>query len=336
VRPDHHQARRLACLAREAAQSVQLDLHGAVVITEAATGAYSVTAPLAAWAGAEVVALARPSRYGTLEQAAASVAKVADILGVGAQVSVVDALGAEELRAADVVTNSGHLRPLSRALLKQLKPGAVVPLMFEAWEVEAGRHDVDLVALRDLGIEHAGTNERHPAIDVFSYLGPMAVFALHQAGFPVYRTRIAVWCDNPFRSYIVDGLERMGAYVHPAALLEELLESPDGAPFEVLLVAVTPTGRPVLSDDVERLVRRSPEVTVVQYWGDVDRESLHEHDVQCWPVTAPAAGHMAVLPSAIGFDPIVRLQAGGLKVAEILLKPAEHRSAADVAFLDVA
>jgi hypothetical protein len=29
---------------------------------------------------------------------------------------------------------------------------------------------------------------------------------------------------------------------------------------------------------------------------------------------------MGVLPSAIGYDPIIRLQAGGLKVGELLIK----------------
>ena len=56
-----------------------------------------------------------------------------------------------------------------------MRPGTVVPLMFEAWEIDLGRHDVDLAALSAHGVRFAGTNERHPAVDVFSYLGPMAV-----------------------------------------------------------------------------------------------------------------------------------------------------------------
>jgi hypothetical protein len=38
---------------------------------------------------------------------------------------------------------------------------------------------------------------------------------------------------------------------------------------------------------------------------------------------------MGVLPSAVGPDPIVRLQTGGLKVAEVLLRPADRRTARD-------
>jgi hypothetical protein len=35
-----------------------------------------------------------------------------------------------------------------------------------------------------------------------------------------------------------------------------------------------------------------------------------------WPRESPSAGHMAVLLSEIGPEPIVRLQAGGLRAAE--------------------
>ena len=40
--------------------------------------------------------------------------------------------------------------------------------------------------------------------------------------------------------------------------------------------------------------------------------------VPVWPEAPPAPGHMAILPSAVGPEPIVRLQAGGLKVGEVL------------------
>ena len=46
------------------------------------------------------------------------------------------------------------------------------PLMYEAWEFRA--QDVHLEAWSCDGIRVAGTNERHPAVDVFSYLGIMA------------------------------------------------------------------------------------------------------------------------------------------------------------------
>ena len=43
----------------------------------------------------------------------------------------------------------------------------------------------------------------------------------------------------------------------------------------------------------------------------------------CRPENVPA-GHMGILPSAIGWDPIIRLQAGSLKVAELMKTNETH------------
>jgi hypothetical protein len=43
---------------------------------------------------------------------------------------------------------------------------------------------------------------------------------------------------------------------------------------------------------------------------------------------------MAVLPSQPGPEPVVRLQAGGLKVASVLLTDPAERSPFDLEFLD--
>ncbi|NUR29013.1 MAG: hypothetical protein HOV83_24760, partial [Catenulispora sp.] len=160
--------------------------------------------------------------------------------------------------------------------------------MFEAWEAEAGRSDLDLAALRAKGIQIHGTNERHPNVDVFSYLGLMAVKLLLDAGVPAYRSRIAVLCDNPFHDYLVRGLEGAGATVTSAASLAELLDqdTPDA-----LLVSQKPRGGSVLSaSEIERLASGWPGVLVAQYWGDLDRAELARYDLPVWPATARSTG----------------------------------------------
>jgi hypothetical protein len=44
---------------------------------------------------------------------------------------------------------------------------------------------------------------------------------------------------------------------------------------------------------------------------------------------------MGVLPSDVGPEPVVRLQAGGLRVGQVLLVPEDQRTPDDLAFLDV-
>jgi hypothetical protein len=57
-------------------------------------------------------------------------------------------------------------------------------------------------------------------------------------------------------------------------------------------------------------------VAITQFWGDIDRNALRTYGIAVWPRAGPALGHMGALLSAIGPEPIVRLQAGGLRGAE--------------------
>ena len=325
---------RLIRLVQEAVDRVALDLSGRVVVTEAATGPYVVTPVLAALAGAErVYAWTRATRYGSVHEVRAQTLALAVPLGVAERITIREGRPTGDLAEADVVTNSGHVRPIDAELVSALKPDAVVPLMFEAWEIQAGRFDLDLDGLRSRGIAVAGTNERHPSVDVFSYLGLMAVKALLDAGVPAHGTHLGLLCDSPFAEYIERGLRGAGARSVTVAGRVEELRPPHS--LDALVVSLRPHGGSVLDvAAVAALARRWPGLQVVQYWGDLDREVLAAAGLPCWPATPPGPGHMAVLPSAVGPDPVVRLQAGGLKVAEILLRPPHLRTAEDLEFLD--
>jgi hypothetical protein len=324
---------RLAALMEDAVHRVRLDLRGAVVVTEAASGPYVVTPLLAALAGADrVVAVTRSSRHGSVADVGRATEALARFLGVADRIRVRTGLPPDDLARADVVTNSGHVRPIDARMVSQLRPAAVVPLMFEAWEVQAGRFDVDLDALRARGIAFAGTNERHPAVDVFSYLGLMAVRLLVDAGVAPYAATVGLLCDNPFRDHLVRGLRGIGASVVVADTADGL---DSDARLDAVVVALRPRGVPVLTRaDAAVLGRRWPGVVVAQFWGDLDRAALAAAGVACWPPLPPPPGHMGVLPSDVGPEPIVRLQAGGLKVGQVLRVPPRARTAADRGFLD--
>ena len=325
---------RLARLAREAVEALALDLVGRTVYTEAATGAYVVTPILAALAGAQrVTAMTRATPYGSVDEVVAQTRELAELLGVWGQIAVATDRRPADVAEADVVTNSGHVRPIDAEFVSWMKPAAVVPLMFEAWEIQCGRFDIDLDALRMKGIEVAGTNERHPAVGVFEHLGPMAVVLLTECGVAVRGARVAVLCDNPFLPYLVRGLDSAGAEVWAGESLGAITDQ-DAYP-DVVLVALRPTGSPTVdAAAVQQLARRWPEAIVVQYWGDIDRSTLAAAGFPYWPPEPPRPGHMAVLPSAVGPEPIVRLQAGGLKVAQVLLTPQAARTPNDLEYLD--
>lgn len=293
-----------------------------------------MTPVLAALAGAEeVVAVTRPTRFGTVAEVEAQTYRLAAELGVAEPITVVgDRPPDAVLGRMDVVTNSGHVRPIDADMIGLLPPSAVVPLMFETWELDRARFDVDVDALRRRGIRTAGTNERHPAVDTFSYLGPMAVKLLADSAVSAYGANILLLCDNPFLPYLVDGLTGIGATVAARDHLDanELDERVDA-----IVVSLTPTGEPVLTEEeISTIAERSPGAVLAQFWGDVPRPWCEDRGVPCVPANDPGAGHMGVLPSAVGPEPIVRLQAGGLKVAELLLRDESTWTEDDRRYVD--
>jgi len=60
---------------------------------------------------------------------------------------------------------------------------------------------------------------------------------------------------------------------------------------------------------------------ILRFAGDIDETCKDE--IRFYPQQVPS-GHMGILPSAIGFDPVIRLQSGGLKAGELLLKGITH------------
>jgi hypothetical protein len=324
---------RLLHLIRRSIDVCRPDLRGATVLTEAATGAYVVTPVIAALAGArEVHAVTRATRYGSVEDVVAQTQALAVQAGVADRIWIHAERRPELFAAADVVTNSGHLRPLDAGTVALMRPDAVVPLMFEAWEIDLGRHDVDLEALRARGIRFAGTNERHPAVDVFGYLGPMAVRLLHDGGITARGAVLALLCDNPFRPYLVQGLEAAGATVRVLTDPDGFRATPD---LDAVVVATAPTGRSALTQaQIADIAAHAPGAGVAQFWGDLDRRACAAADVWCLPEHEPAPGHMGILPSALGPEPVVRLQTGGLAVAGALRRTPEDRDAVHDALVD--
>lgn len=306
---------RLIRLMRDGIRRCELDLRGSVVLTEAAVGAYVVTPILAAMAGAErVYAVTRTTQYGTLEQVTAQTLEMAKRAVVEDRVKIVVDKTQALFGKADIVTNSGHVRPIDETVVRQLKPTAVVPLMYESWEHRSA--DVDALACSDKGIPLAGTNERHPAVDVFSYLGIMAVKLLLDAGVAVYDSRVLLLCDNPFSLFIQEGLSRAGAIVDCVPCLSD---ARDDGTYDAIVLALSPTQEPSLGEtEAQRIARTWKGVIIAQFWGDIQRDAFAAHGVPVWPAQAPAAGHMGILPSAVGPEPVVRLQTGGLKVGEVL------------------
>jgi len=317
--------------------ALNLDLRSKTVLTEAATGAYVVTPILAGLAGAEVYAFANSTKYGTTVEVFDYTRKAIQEMGLNLNIQFIDDLSPEIIAKADIITNSGHLRPLNNEKLESAKKGVVIPLMYEEWEWREG--DLDIEYCRQKGIVVGATNERHPDVDVFNYLGDMAVKMIFDAGLTPYRNKFVLICNNDFGPFIaktvvnicsglgiIDIPENKSKYPDGITWLGNYPEIPRNEEFinsEAILFTAYPFDRSWIGDgkdiDVKRLKESFKNPFILRFAGDVDEQELIKSDIRIYPAKVKS-GHMGILPSEIGFDPIIRLQAGGLKAGELMLK----------------
>ena len=302
---------RLTYSIKRSVVRTNLDLKGLIVVTECATGAYSCTPAIASLAGAaKVVAFGKDSSHGTFEAAREDVLAICKALGLSKNILLatnsLDVLD-DNLGKADIVTNSGHLRPLNSERIKRMKKGCVIPLMYESWEF---RHtDLCLQTCQERGIPVAGTNERHPDIGVFDYLGPIAAKSLFNAGLEIHGNNILLICDNDFAPYLEKTLKNLGANV-----LKNTYS--DNVEIDAIVFAHTPgKSGGKLNIQSFNLPKKVP--LCCQLWGDVDRSYF---ETKWIPEQVPNAGHMGIKLSTLGVEAVVRLQAGGLKVSELLVR----------------
>lgn len=316
---------------------LSLNFNGKVVLTEAATGYYIVTPFIAALAGAKVFAFSKDSKYGTASDVFEFNRNFIKNYDLNVDIQFIDKLDKSIIAQAEVITNSGHLRPLTSDILKYTKKGCVIPLMYEKWEWR--KTDLDLNYCKKNSIPVGATNERHPDIDVFNYLGDMALKQILDSGICLYNNKFVLICNNDFGPYIakvvsklclklgvIDVEERKRLY---SDNIDWLCNFPDISipeeykDSEAIIFTAYPFEKKWIGDlkteiPVDLLIKEFKNPFVLRYAGDIDSKIFDEKKTQYFPEYVPS-GHMGVLPSAIGFDPVIKLQSGGLKAGELML-----------------
>ena len=319
-------------------EALGLNLEGKTVLTEAASGAYVVTPLLAAIAGAKVYAFTRTTRYGTVEEIFANTQKlIEECTSRKLDITLIDKLTPEIIAQADIITNSGHLRPLDEEKLQYAKDEVVIPLMYEAWEWRDA--DMDIKYIRKRGFKIGATNERHPEVDVFNYLGDMAVKQIFDAGTCPYKNKLVLICNNDFGPYIAkvvakvcDGLAVIDKDENKDKYNFENIDWIGGFPeikipasykdAEAIMFTAYPFDQDWIGNatpiSATQIKAEFTDPFILRYAGDVDTKALDGEGIRYFPANVHS-GHMGILPSAVGYDPIIRLQAGGLKAGEALL-----------------
>jgi hypothetical protein len=348
---DDFQIRRCRRLLREYLNHFRLNLTGLSVFTEAASGWYMFTPAMCALAGAtQVHALARDSQYGSTEEIIAQSRELMEILGCGDSVEFHAEKTAAALADADIVMNAGAVRPIDALTISQLKPTAVIPLMWETWEFRPNELDLDACRKRDILV--MGTDEI--TLDRFPFAGYLPMKLLFQCNVEVFKSRLLLIGSGRSGRGMVEVFHKNGfdfrwicfdksVPEHLAryrlnntgrdAVLDWVRQVDAVVCFEHL------HDRPVIHAhgvlDPEAMHAMNDSLVLVHVSGVVDFDTLEELGVRMHPGRRVPFGTMSVGTWEMGPRSIIELTMAGIKVGESMarsrLAGLSHADAARVA-----
>lgn len=317
--------KRIEKLIGDAIDIYDLDLSGLIVFTEAASGNYVVTPLIAALAGADrVFAITQDSRYGKAADIRSFTLELAQRWGVEDRVEVVSDKNPSILSQVDIVTNLGFVRPIDKSMIAHLKPTAVLPLMWEPWEFREA--DLDLSECRRRGIAVLGTNEREPRLDLFTYVGYLAVKLAFELEIEIYRSKVVIVGSGPFGANSVSAFDKLEAditYIDLSASDNSLeTKSAKSILRDADLVVLAEHHNPscLIGSEgqitVDELLMLSSHLSIIHIAGNINREEIDSAAIPCVPQKSAAPGYMSVTTDYLGPKPVIALHTAGLKVGE--------------------
>ncbi|MHC4725077.1 MAG: hypothetical protein ACYS9V_12665 [Planctomycetota bacterium] len=320
--------RRVRKIINQSISNFDLNLSGLTILTEAATGYYILTPIIAALAQADyVLALTRDSKYGQAADIRKDTMKLAHNWDVHDKIQVIYDREDKRIGNADIITNLGFVRPIDSDFLSRLKKSAVIPLMWETWEYRS--EDIDIEECRRLQIPVLGTNEHHPDLRIFEYIGHIALKLLFEAEIEILNSRIALLGKGEFADHVKNTLKAAHADVHPI-----FQENGKNSNIEKANNILKQTDALIVVEHHERkqligaegfitpkeISQLNKYITIIHICGNVDQDSLIRNGVRCWPRNFAPAGHMSVTTDYIGPAPLIKLHTAGLKVGESLAR----------------
>lgn len=296
------------------------NLSGRLVLTEAATGNYVCTPILAAMAGADVYALAKNSKYGSIQEIISQIDDVAGVFGLRERIHIIIDREEAPLNKIDVVTNTGFVRPIDRALINKLKPECVIPLMWEPWEYRES--DLDLEACREKGIKVYGTNENDSRLQTFKYLGFIALHYLLEEKRTPMSSKVLVIGGKKFNQAVTDILKENGYEV--TQILSSSVRLDDITEYDVFVLVDHEWGNVLIGDDQEALIKINQlkeDDLIIHICGRVCCKSLNGTKMfRIIPENPAPFGYMSFTTDFIDPVAVFDLHAAGLKVAEGMLE----------------
>jgi hypothetical protein len=314
-------------------RKMDLNLKNLTVLTECASAAYAYTPLMAMMAGAKVYAVGKDTSYGTFKNNSLVAQKIMADFKLSGEINFVEWNDFDRWNEADIITNSGMLRPITAVNFSQMKKTAVVPLMWETWEFR--KNDLDILSAQQNHIPVIGTDEHYPKANMYGYPGMIAMHLLFAMGIEGWNNELILIGGGLTGKMIADTFQKLGFSFDwytlagneradrcfPYSELRRILatENPDAIictehSYHELLI-----GKRAAVSFAE-IKKQFPAICYGHIAGHIDAAELQESGLRYEPSRIMPPGYMTYETTRIGMRPVLELNAAGLKVGEIAAK----------------
>lgn len=298
-------------------KKLDLDLSNEVVLTEVGSNKYMYTPIIPVLARAKkVYAWVRDSSFGSADLIIEECTTIAKHLNC---LEVLEFYKGDfckqHLNQATIITNSGFIRPIDKRKIDEISRGAVIPLMFEAWELREG--DIDIDYAKERGIKIGGTWENHPKLEVFKHVGALALKMAFEAGFEVFNNSILVWSNDQFGLEAAKAFKAIGAKSVVVSTEIKKLKQMDGIDFIFFCDyhGNTQIDKMLINNlSSERLKK----IGVVHLYGLLKVENIVNIISSLYPEKDGSNQTMSYTLSHVGINPLIDLLVAGFKVGQVL------------------
>jgi len=299
---------------------LELKLDGLTVLTEIGSSYYFYLPFIAALAGAKkVTAWTGTNNYFDCEELIEeAVELIAELNLTGIIEFSINQKSVKHIQEADIITNSGFLRPLDKNFLKHCKSNVAISLMFEAWEL---RHtDIDISYCKENKIRVAGIWESHPKLAIFESVGHLAIKLAMEAGHEIYQNQIIIWSNDDFGTITEDYFNKLNPNkvirtTDRSVVLQNLPET------DFIYFCSNHEKRTILGyqDDAlfnpEELKALNPTISIVHLYGQFDLKDV-QNQLHVYPFQDGKCEYMSKTLTYLGMKPTLNLLIGGLKVGQ--------------------
>ncbi len=308
----------------ESIEILQLNLDNITVLTEVASGLFLYTPIIAALAGAKrVYAVVNDSIYGKAEDIIKECLNIARFLNIDISQFEFSKnnVPITFLQNADIVTNSGHLRPLNEEKLKYLKPCAAIPIMYEKWELRT--NDIDVAFCKKNNITIAGTWENHPDLQIFDFCKHLMLKIIFEAGYEIKENNIIIFSSDHYGVLLKAGCEELGANnILVSTNIEEITSSMPMADFiffcdyNNLNVLLDNTSASLFN--LKEIKKLNKSLGIIHLAGAIDMQYVNDEGFHLYPNKNGYVQKMTQTLAYLGPKPLLLLQTAGLKVGQEL------------------